>query len=127
MRSYIVLAAVFAFTAMPGGMAAKADEPSVLDVSVVANADGTYGFSATVAHRDEGWKHYANKWDIVTPDNKVIGERLLFHPHVDEQPFVRSLGRVAVPIGVTEVTVRAYCNITGAGSRTFTVKLPPRK
>lgn len=124
MRSYMALAALLIFgSALP----ALADEPSVLDVVAVANADGSYGFSATVSHRDEGWKHYANKWEVVMPDGKVAGERVLFHPHVNEQPFTRSLGRVEVPIGTTEVTIRAYCSVTGAGSRTFTVKLPPMK
>jgi hypothetical protein len=120
----MALAALFIFSAV---LPVRADEPSVLDVTAVANADGSYGFSATVSHRDEGWKHYANKWDVVTPDGNVVGERVLFHPHVNEQPFTRALGRVEVPIGTTEVTIRAYCSVTGAGSRTFTVKLPPRK
>jgi len=127
MRSHIALAALFSFGLMLSSQPSHASEPSVLDVTVSANADGTYAFHATVAHRDEGWKHYANKWEIVTPDNKVIGERVLFHPHVDEQPFTRSLSRVAVPIGTAEVTVRAFCIVTGVGTRTFTVKLPPRK
>lgn len=100
---------------------------SVLDASVSANADGTYSFSATLTHRDEGWKHYADKWEVMTPDGKVIGTRTLFHPHVEEQPFTRSLARVEVPIGVTEVIIRGYDNVHGAGDRTFTVKLPPRR
>lgn len=127
MRSHTALAALFCVMLLLVTGGVRADEPSVLDVAVNANEDGTYSFNATVAHRDEGWKHYADKWEIVTPEGQVIVERILFHPHVDEQPFTRSLSRVVVPIGVSEVTVRAYCNLTGVGSRTFTVKLPPRK
>ncbi len=106
---------------------AYASEASVLDANAVANADGTYGFNVTVSHYDEGWTHYANKWEILTPEGKVIETLTLFHPRVKEQPFVRSIGRVAIPIGVTEVVVRASDTITGPGTRTFTVKLPPRK
>jgi len=132
MRSYIgpgaLAASAMLFSAMLfSAMPLAADEPSVLDVSASANADGTYAFHATVSHRDEGWKHYVDKWEIVTPEGQVIGTRTLYHPHVDEQPFTRSLSRVAVPIGTTQVTVHAYCNVTGVGARTFTVKLPPRK
>jgi len=127
MRSHIGLGALAAFGLLLSVPPLAADEPSVLDVTASANADGTYAFHATVSHRDEGWKHYADKWEVVAPDGKVIGERTLFHPHVDEQPFTRSLSRVAVPIGVSQVTVRAFCNVTGVGARTFTIKLPPRK
>ncbi|MEX0693575.1 MAG: hypothetical protein WD075_03935 [Rhodospirillales bacterium] len=106
---------------------ALASEASVLDVVVVANEDGTYGFNVTISHNDEGWTHYANKWEVLTPEGKVIGTRTLFHPHVNEQPFMRTLGRVEIPIGVTEVTIRAYDTVSGPGSRTMTVQLPPRK
>ncbi|MGJ3260831.1 MAG: hypothetical protein ACFE0S_14635 [Rhodospirillales bacterium] len=126
MRSHILLAALFAAVLVPRPLAA--DEPAVLDVTVSANVDGTYAFNVTATHRDEGWSHYADKWEIVGGvDNRVLGTRTLYHPHVDEQPFTRSLSRVEIPIGITEVTVRAYCNTTGVGARTVTVELPPRK
>ena len=104
-----------------------AGEASVLDVQVRANEDGTYAFTATVSHRDEGWAHYADKWEVLSPTGDILGTRILYHPHVDEQPFTRSLGRVEIPIGITSVTVRAYDNVHKAGTRTFTVDLPPRK
>lgn len=107
--------------------AAWAGQASVLDVVARANADGTYGFDVTVSHADEGWSHYADRWDILGPDGKTIDSRLLYHPHVDEQPFTRSLGRVEIPIGVTRVTVRAHDTKHGDGKRTFAVDLPPRK
>lgn len=127
MRSHVMPAALAALSLLiPASLAA--DEPAVLDATARANADGTYAFNVTVSHRDEGWSHYADKWEVLGgPDNRVLGTRTLYHPHVDEQPFTRSLGRVEIPIGVTEVTIRAYCNTTGVGARTFTVTLPPRK
>ncbi|MBO6520545.1 MAG: hypothetical protein JJ900_08635 [Rhodospirillales bacterium] len=127
MRSHVMLAALAALSLLlPGPL--SADEPAVLDVTAFANPDGTYGFNVTVTHRDEGWSHYADKWEVIGgSDNRVLGTRTLYHPHVDEQPFTRTLSHVEVPIGVTQVTVRAYCNTTGVGARTFTVTLPPRK
>ncbi|MEL0114373.1 MAG: hypothetical protein VW835_21805, partial [Rickettsiales bacterium] len=53
-------------------------------------------------------KHYANKWDVVAPDGTVLGTRTLYHPHVEEQPFTRSLYGVRIPDGVTSVIVRAH-------------------
>ena len=52
--------------------------------------------------------------------------RVLYHPHVNEQPFTRSLGNVRVPAGVTSVIVRTLYNVHKAGKKTFTVKLPRR-
>lgn len=127
MRSRILRNIVLAGLMVLAAASVHAGPTSVLDATATANADGTYSFSATLSHRDEGWEHYANKWDVVTPDGKVIGTRTLFHPHVNEQPFTRSLARVEVPIGVTEVIIRGYDNVHGAGDRTFTVKLPPRR
>jgi len=107
---------------------AAANEPSVLNVKVSANADGTYAFSVTIRHNDTGWDHYADKFEVLGPDGTVLGTRILYHPHENEQPFTRSLGRVEVPIGIREVTVRAHDKVHGDGNkRTFKVKLPPRK
>ncbi|MFQ5766330.1 MAG: hypothetical protein ACE5GT_15525 [Rhodospirillales bacterium] len=111
--------------AWPG--AAGAGKASVLDVVVIANPNGTYTFQVTVAHKDEGWKHYADKFEILGPDGKAIATRVLYHPHVNEQPFTRSLANVNVPLGVTHVTVRAWDTVHKAGTRTFRAKLPPRK
>lgn len=125
--SGLVSAAALSAAVCLGSGAASAGEASVLDATAQAVAGGTYAISATVNHVDEGWTHYADKWEVLTPDGRVIATRTLYHPHVDEQPFTRSLGRVEVPIGVTEVTIRANCSVHGPGQRTFTLALPPRR
>ncbi len=109
---------------------AAAGKASVVKVTVSQGASqgagGSYSFTATVAHADTGWKHYADKFEILTPDGKVLGTRVLYHPHVDEQPFTRGLGNVSIPAGITSVVVRAWDNVHKAGEETFTVKLPGR-
>ena len=124
-----VLAAVPAVAALLGVLwagDAAAGKASVVKATASRGANGTYSFSATVAHADTGWKHYANKFDILTPDGKVLGTRVLYHPHVDEQPFTRGLGNVSIPAGITSVIVRAWDNVHKAGEETFTIKLPGR-
>ncbi len=106
---------------------AAADKARVLKATATANVGGSYTFSATVAHADTGWKHYADKFEILAPDGTVLGTRILYHPHVDEQPFTRGLGNVQIPAGIAEVIVRAADNVHKAGKVTFTVKLPPRR
>jgi len=127
MRCNFILSAMFSIGIIAGAASASAGEASVLDVTVSSNADGTYAFNVTVAHQDEGWTHYANNWDVLSPDGSFLGTRTLFHPHVNEQPFTRSLSQVKVPIGVSEVIVSASDSKHGDGTRTFKVKLPPRK
>jgi hypothetical protein len=80
-------------------------------------------FVVAVRHEDEGWRHYANAWEIVAPDGSVLGTRVLRHPHVGEQPFERELRGVEVPPGVTSVRVRARDSVHGLGGREVEVPL----
>lgn len=102
---------------------ALAGQADVLEVVVDRQGD-TYRFDVTVRHADTGWDHYADAWEIVAPDGTVLGVRTLFHPHVDEQPFTRSLTGVKVPAGVDTVTVRARDKVHGWGGREATVTVP---
>ena len=86
-------------------------------------SSGTYSFSVTVQHADTGWDHYADAWDVVGPDGKIIATRTLYHPHVNEQPFTRSLGNVTIPDGVTQVTLRAHDSVHGYGGAEITLDL----
>jgi len=105
---------------------ALAGEADVVDVRVQAQAGGGYRFDATVRHGDEGWDHYADAFEIVGPNGVVLGTRVLAHPHVNEQPFTRSLGGVKIPQGVTSVEVRARDKVHGLGGKTLRVQLPGR-
>lgn len=117
---------VFVALVMMSVAPAYAGKADVVDVAVTRAADGTFSFDVTVKHADTGWKHYANKWDVVGPDDRVLGTRVLLHPHEDEQPFTRSLSGVKIPAGVTEVTIRAFDSEHGGGGKTMTVKLPSK-
>jgi hypothetical protein len=103
---------------------AYAGEADVLDVSVKQTAENAFSFSVTVRHQDEGWDHYANKWDVVAPDGTVLGTRTLHHPHENEQPFTRSLSGVQIPQNIHKVTIRAHDSVHQYGGKTVTVKVP---
>lgn len=104
--------------------AALAGEADVVAVEIARSGGGTYSFDVTVRHADSGWEHYANKWDVVAPDGQVLGTRVLYHPHVNEQPFTRSLGGVAIPEGIDRVTVRAHDLVHGYGGEEASVEVP---
>ena len=98
----------------------RADPAEVLDVMLERSGE-KWRVSVTVAHPDEGWEHYADAWEVLTPDGTSLGLRELLHPHVDEQPFTRSLSGVAIPEGIEEVTVRARCLVDGWTGEEMTV------
>jgi len=102
---------------------ALAGEANVVDVKAMPETGGTWHFDVTVRHTDEGWDHYADKWDVLAPDGTVLGTRVLLHPHETEQPFTRSLGGVVIPPGVTSVTVRAHDSVHGYGGAVIDVQL----
>lgn len=101
-----------------------AGEADVIKVEVKKYKKNTYEFSVTVLHKDTGWKHYANKWDISGEDGTIFGTRILHHPHENEQPFTRSLSDVFIPADVKTVIVRAYDSVHEYGGKVITLELP---
>ncbi len=101
---------------------ALADAPVVENVQVQA-VSGAWRFNVTLAHPDTGWDHYADGWRVETEDGSVLGTRELLHPHVDEQPFTRSLSGVSIPTGISTVFVRAKCSVDGWADTTVPVSL----
>lgn len=102
------------------GHAGKAD---VIEAEAELENRGTYRFEVTVRHDDEGWDHYADRWEVVAPDGRVLGTRTLFHPHETEQPFTRSLSGVKIPNDVDGVIIRARDSVHGYGGKEIAVKL----
>ena len=102
---------------------AQAGEADVVAAEAVREGDGTWRFRVTVAHADEGWDHYADRWQVLTEDGRVLGTRVLLHPHENEQPFTRSLGGISIPEDVTKVIVRAHDSVHGNGGAELLVTL----
>ena len=75
---------------------------------------GAYALAVTVQSPDRGCDHYADWWEVVSPDGRLLFRRVLMHSHPDEQPFTRPGG--PVPISAQEtVIVRAHFHPTGYG------------
>ncbi len=87
------------------------DEAHVLGVSYRKTGAESYSFSATVRHRDEGWEHYADAFEIMG-DEVQNGLRVLVHPHDNEQPFTRSQSAV---IAAGLVRIEANDSVHGRG------------
>ncbi len=102
---------------------AGAGEADVIEVQAVPEGAGSWRFNVTVRHADTGWDHYADKWQVVAPDGRILGTRVLAHPHENEQPFTRSLGGVKIPTDVARVVVRAGDSVHGFGGKEVSVEL----
>jgi len=102
---------------------ASAGEVDVEAVSFKQATDGSYRFDVTLRHADAGWDHYADRWDVLTPAGEIIATRTLHHPHVDEQPFTRSLSGVKIPEDVEQVLVRGHDSVHGYGGEEQRVDL----
>jgi len=99
------------------------DYPQVTYVKAVFQG-ASWTFSVTVHHRDEGWAHYADRWQVLEPvTGRILAERILAHPHDTEQPFTRSMRGISIPEDVNEVLVRAGCTIHDFGGRQVLVRL----
>ncbi|MEQ8505852.1 MAG: hypothetical protein RIB80_11045 [Rhodospirillales bacterium] len=123
----VIFCAVIGAAILPGwGQSVLADAPRVTHAEASPNGDGTYTVTATIRHGDTGWDHYADNFEVMAPDGTMLSRRVLYHPHVNEQPFTRSVQGVAVPPGLKEIIVRAHDKVHGYGKGAVTIKLPGR-
>lgn len=101
---------------------AWAHPPTIEEVRSTRTGD-TWQFDVTLSHPDTGWDHYADGWRVLDMQGNELGLRVLFHPHVNEQPFTRSLSGVVIPQGLRQVQIEARCSVDG-WSTLKTVTLP---
>lgn len=100
-----------------------ANEASVLRVKFTCNNQNICNFNVTIKHKDTGWKHYVNAYEILTMERVLIAKRVLHHPHVNEQPFTRSISNVKIPKNVKSVIIRAHDLIHEYGGEELIVNI----
>jgi hypothetical protein len=103
--------------AAAGVMTMEANAADVVAVEASGPA-GAYEFNVTVKSPDTGCRQYADWWEVLSEDGKLLYRRVLLHSHVDEQPFTRSGGPVPIQPH-TVVWVRAHLSTAGYGGKLF--------
>lgn len=115
----LLVGIIFTITSING----SAGEADVVDVTIESLGNDKFRINATIAHEDTGWDHYANRWDVLDESGQAIGVRDLAHPHVNEQPFTRSVS-VTIPKSVKTITIRANDSVHDLGGKTFEIAVP---
>jgi len=83
----------------------------------------SWRIAVELRHQDSGWEHYADAWRLVTASGTVLATRVLRHPHVDEQPFTRSLAGVEIPNDIKVIFIEAHDKVHGWAKKRLRVDL----
>ncbi len=93
--------------------AVQANEVTILGADFSQSRDGSWTVNVALLHADNGWDHYADIWRVVDTDGTILGERVLLHPHEDEQPFVRGTDTVRIPDDARTLYIEAHDMVHG--------------
>jgi len=105
----------------------QANEVEIVYVVMSSAGASQWRADVTLRHADEGWDHYADAWRVVTEDGADLGARTLVHPHVQEQPFTRSLSGISIAADIPVVFVEAHDKVHGWSGQRVRVDLRKTK
>lgn len=106
---YATLFSLLAITWIP----VSANEVRIVSAQFNRINNDQWTISVTLKHQDSGWDHYADSWRVVDHIGSVLGTRVLHHPHINEQPFTRSLTNIAIPPATQRLYIEARDNVHG--------------
>lgn len=92
---------------------ALANDVKILAANFKNTANDQWSVNVTLKHNDTGWDHYADNWRVVDANGNILGDRVLFHPHENEQPFTRSLSNVHIPDDSYLIFIEAHDKVHG--------------
>ena len=128
LKSLIVLIFILISVCLPAcsDNAVKVDEEDNSDSQPAANvlsvrvtgSEQAYQFSVEIRSDDTGCDQYAAWWEVIAADSTLLYRRILTHSHVNEQPFTRSGGPVAINADDI-VYVRAHMHPAGYGRTVY--------
>jgi len=102
-----------------------AGEADVVAVNTQQAENGSWSFQVTLKHADTSWKHYADHWEILSAAGEILATRILAHPHINEQPFTRSLSGINIPDKLESIIIRAHDKVHGYGGKQISLPWPP--
>jgi len=103
--------------------AANAGEVTIVAADFRTVDNRLWSIQVTLAHADSGWDHYADHWRVVDSTGRVMADRVLYHPHVNEQPFTRGLTGVALSPDAGRLYIEAHDTVHGWAKQQLQVDL----
>ena len=107
-KKSVVLASFCAVLAWTAITDALADRPKVVSARIILLNENSNEFQVTVVRVDTSWDHYADRWETVGPEGKILGNRVLWHLHIGEPLFLSALRPVTIPPRVEYVIIRVH-------------------
>ncbi len=104
-----------------------AGETDVINVIFSRSSGTVFNFKVTIRHADTGWDHYADAFEIFDMSGALLAKRTLYHPHVKEQPFTRSITDVKIPESVKRVMIKAHCSVHEYGGKVIVVDIRKKR
>ncbi len=127
MKKYLMISLMASFNAIAEinteDFSESLEYAQVIQVKAVQHKNESWCFHTKVKHNDQGWDHYAIGWEVIDLEGNQLGNRVLAHPHDNEQPFTRSQCGINIPKELLQVIVRAKCNQHGFGGKPIVVNL----
>jgi len=105
MKKFIILICVLLFSM---SRFVLAGEVKIIEADFHQTSSNKWSVNVTLEHDDTGWSHYADNWRVVDMEGNVLGDRVLHHPHVGEQPFTRGLSSINIVEDTKVVYIEAH-------------------
>ncbi len=104
---------LLAFSLFSYTLIASAGDVAIQTVALYHQSQNEYAITVQLQHDDIGWEHYADVWRIMDDKGNILGTRTLLHPHVDEQPFARSLNNIKIDDAFETLYIEAHDTVHG--------------
>ena len=92
----------------PPPPAPEVPKADVTEVWVAGPPEATV-FGVAIVSWDKGCEQYADWWEVVSEDGKLVQRKVMAHSHVDEQAFLRQGDPIPVDPNQT-LWIRAHMN-----------------
>lgn len=100
-----------------------ADKPKAIGARVIDLGEDRYQFEVNIAHEDDSWEHFVDRWEIVGKGGAVLATDYMYYPRIDENIVWRALRGVKVDPGTEYVIFRLHDIRDGYG-REMLVRMP---